>query len=321
MGERKGATGGSARSIGGIGAGVTPHPPGPPSSPLAGIPSASTIHITFLNLRDLNFPSHRVAELRFFLALHIRILEVKPQGQGRGLKLEGLKADCVILSQRLTFGCLVCSMGMPSGSHLLGPGVTGECRQTGICLWWAEPRLPGDMPGGPWTLPQLFWPPSSKWDWNGGTGKRASALWLAAGGGQSSGLLLRARGSLSVCPSYPRQLFRHQVRGKESGSLVARVVSCQACLLCWPARLPCWWFFGLCSLAFPDNSAGDPLTHPPSASPASAKHLVWKKRHHQRSPGFLLRASHVNPASPTPFPSLASPHLSLTGSRAREGRI
>lgn len=77
-----------------------------------------------LNLSDLSFPRLRVVELCFFLALPVRILEVKPQDQGRVLELEGLTAGCVILSQMLTFRCLVCSMGMPSESHLPGSGMT-----------------------------------------------------------------------------------------------------------------------------------------------------------------------------------------------------
>lgn len=114
----------------------------------------------------------------FLLALPIRILEVKPLDQALVLALEELMACRAILSQMLALGCLVCSMGVPSESHLLGPGMAQQCCQMvkGQSLAFLGTRLvaPGrslDSSGLPAAMGAGV-----------GTWKRwAMCLWLAAG--------------------------------------------------------------------------------------------------------------------------------------------
>lgn len=94
------ATAGSGPSIVGLGLGVTVQSPGPSSSLRLNYP-----YDFVLNLKGLSFPSHREVELRFFLALAIRILrsETTRPGLSSRAQSEEPAAGCVILSQMLTF--------------------------------------------------------------------------------------------------------------------------------------------------------------------------------------------------------------------------
>ena len=62
-------------------------------------------------------------ELSFFLALPVRILEVKPEIQALVPQSGLLTAVCVTLSQLMALRCPVCSMSVLSEGHLLGPGM------------------------------------------------------------------------------------------------------------------------------------------------------------------------------------------------------
>ena len=98
------ATKSSALSIGGIGAGGHPTSPRPTLLQRQRLASLSFNYPydLGLNLKDLSFPSHRVVELCFFMALPIRILEAKPLDQALVLEFEELTAGHAILSQMLT---------------------------------------------------------------------------------------------------------------------------------------------------------------------------------------------------------------------------
>lgn len=125
-----------------------------------------------------------------------------------------------------------------------------------------------------------------------------ACLWLGCGGGGAlgcSGGLRAVPGSVSLSSSHQRCRSpvgpRSQVRWRPGSYPVGPVRPVFVGLLApalWPSRTP---------------QLGTP-PHSPSAPPASAKHLDWKKRHHQSPEGFLLRASMA--ALLTPHPSLSA---------------
>lgn len=129
-------------------------------------------------------------------------------------------------------------------------------------------------------------------------------LWLAAGGGESSGLLLQG----CVCPSSLRGFA-----GAE-GEAGVRFTGSSGCILSGLfALLVCPVVVGLLAFAlWPSltTQQGTPSLTLPLSLQLLPNALTGRKDIIRGPQGFLLRASLVNPANPTPQLSLSSlqPH-------------